>query len=115
MPFSRAAMFQELGLPERQVTFLRSTAGNANGNKLSSVVAGVARWTEISNLSPPSGESTANRCDLPTASAFAGLLVAAGGALVKFYKSRAAPASSPVVPMMPVAPSKLAHEPQIAA
>jgi hypothetical protein len=25
------------------VTFLRSTAGNANGNKLSSVVAGVAR------------------------------------------------------------------------
>ena len=53
--------------------------------------------------------------DLPTASAFAGLLVAAGGALVKFYKSRAVSASSPVVPMMPVAPSKVAHEPQIAA
>ena len=53
--------------------------------------------------------------DLPTASAFAGLLVAAVGALVKFYKSRAVPASAPVVPMVPVAPSKVAHEPQIAA
>jgi hypothetical protein len=53
--------------------------------------------------------------DLPTASAFAGLLVAVGGALVKFYKSRAVAESSPVVPMMPVAPSKVAHESQIAA
>ena len=53
--------------------------------------------------------------DLPTASAFAGLLVAAVGALVKFYKSRAVPASAPVVPMVPVAPSKVVHEPQIAA
>ena len=53
--------------------------------------------------------------DLPTASAFAGLLVAAVGALVKFYKSRAVPASAPVVPMVPVAPLKVAHEPQIAA
>ena len=39
--------------------------------------------------------------------------VAVGGALVKFYKSMAE--SSPVVTMMPVEPSKAAHEPQIAA
>ena len=53
--------------------------------------------------------------DMATASAFAGLLVAVGGALVKFYKSRAMPASSPVVPMVPGAPSKVVHESQIAA
>jgi len=34
--------------------------------------------------------------DLATASAIAGLLVAAGGALVKFYKSRTASSAPPV-------------------
>jgi hypothetical protein len=56
--------------------------------------------------------------DLPTASAFAGLLVAAGGALVKFYKSRTAPAAPPVlpaVPVAPVAPPSAIDEPRIAA
>ena len=42
--------------------------------------------------------------DLPTASAFAGLLVAVGGALVKFYKSRTAPTARPVVSGGSVAP-----------
>jgi hypothetical protein len=39
--------------------------------------------------------------DLPTASAFAGLLVAAGGGAVKFYKSRTQPAvpAATVVPI----------------
>jgi hypothetical protein len=39
--------------------------------------------------------------DLPTASAFAGLLVAAGGGVVKFYKSRTQPAvpAATVVPI----------------
>jgi hypothetical protein len=56
--------------------------------------------------------------DLPTASAFAGLLVAASGALVKFYKSRTmplAPPAVPVVPVTPIAPPSVVHEPQIAA
>jgi hypothetical protein len=37
-----------------------------------------------------------------------------GGCLVKFYKSKAAPASSPVVPMqvLPAAPSNVVQEPQ---
>jgi len=56
--------------------------------------------------------------DLPTASAFAGLLVAVGGALVKFYKSRTAPTARPVVSggsVAPVAPPNVIHEPAIAA
>jgi hypothetical protein len=56
--------------------------------------------------------------DLPTASAFAGLLVAAGGALVKLYKSRTAPTARPVVPEVPIAPvasPSIVHEPHIAA
>lgn len=56
--------------------------------------------------------------DLPTASASAGLLIAAGGALVKLYKSRTAPAAPPVVPVVPVvpvAPPSVVHESQIAA
>ena len=54
--------------------------------------------------------------DLPTASA--GLLVAVGGALVKFYKSRTAPTARPVVSggsVAPVAPPNVIHEPPIAA
>jgi hypothetical protein len=39
--------------------------------------------------------------DLPTASAFAGLLVAAGGAAVKFYKSRTLPAA-PAATVVPI-------------
>jgi hypothetical protein len=56
--------------------------------------------------------------DLPTASAFAGLLIAGGGALVKLYQSRTAPTARPVVPEMPiapVAPPSVVHEPHIAA
>jgi hypothetical protein len=75
---------------------------------------GVAVGADIGGV--PAGR-TANRCDLPTAFAFAGLLVAAVGALVKFYKSKAAPASSPVVSMqvLPAAPSNVVQEPQFAA
>jgi hypothetical protein len=56
--------------------------------------------------------------DLPTASAFAGLLVAGGGALVKLYKSRTAPIARPAVPegsIAPVAAPSIVHEPHIAA
>jgi|307.fasta_scaffold193215_2 hypothetical protein len=56
--------------------------------------------------------------DLPTASAIAGLLVALGGALVKLYQSRTAPAPRLVVPeapVAPVAPPSVVHEPHIAA
>jgi hypothetical protein len=53
--------------------------------------------------------------DLPTASAFAGLLVAASGGLVKFYQSRTAASASPVVPVVPIAPPNLVHEAPIAA
>jgi hypothetical protein len=53
--------------------------------------------------------------DLPTASAFAGLLVACAGALVKLYKSRTVLPASPVVPVMPIAPPALVREPPIAA
>jgi hypothetical protein len=53
--------------------------------------------------------------DLPTASAFAGLLVAFGVALVKYYKSRTALPASPVVPTVPIAPPNLVQEPPIAA
>jgi hypothetical protein len=49
--------------------------------------------------------------DLPTASAFAGLLVAAGGAAVKFYKSRTAPAAEPLAPVVPITSATAAHEP----
>lgn len=54
--------------------------------------------------------------DLPTASAFAGLLVGAGGALVKLYKSRTAPSAPPVDSVVPVVtPNVVIHEPRIAA
>jgi hypothetical protein len=53
--------------------------------------------------------------DLPTASAFAGLLVAVGGALVKLYKSRTARPAPPVVPVVPIIPANVVHEPPIAA
>ena len=53
--------------------------------------------------------------DVPTASAFAGLLVAFGGALVKFYQSRTMPPARPVVPVLPIAPPNLVREPPIAA
>jgi len=49
--------------------------------------------------------------DLPTASAFAGLLVAAGGGAVKFYKSRTAPAAEPLAPVVSITPANAAHEP----
>src|SRR5262249_57199094 len=55
--------------------------------------------------------------DLPTASAIAGLLVALGGALVKLYQSRTAPAPRLVVPeapVAPVAPPSVVHDPHIA-
>ena len=41
--------------------------------------------------------------DLPTASAFAGLLVAASGGVVKFYKSRTRPAA-PGATVVPIGP-----------
>jgi len=50
--------------------------------------------------------------DLPTASAFAGLLVAAGGGLVKLYKSRNGPIARPLlpeIPITPVAPPSVVH------
>ena len=53
--------------------------------------------------------------DLSTASAFAGLLVAVGGALVKYYKSRTALSAPSVAPVVPIAPPNLVQEPPIAA
>ena len=53
--------------------------------------------------------------DLTTASAFAGLLVAAGGAAVKFYKSRTTPAVAPLAPVASIAPTNAVHVPSIAA
>ncbi len=53
--------------------------------------------------------------DMPTASAFAGLFVAFGGALVKYYKSRTALAAPRVAPVVPIAPPNLVQEPPIAA
>jgi hypothetical protein len=53
--------------------------------------------------------------DLPTASAIAGLLVAFGGALVKYYKSRTALPAPPVAAVVPLAPASLVQEPPAAA
>jgi hypothetical protein len=53
--------------------------------------------------------------DLPTASAIAGLLVAFGGALVKYYKSRTALPAPPVAAVVPLAPPSLVQEPPAAA
>jgi hypothetical protein len=53
--------------------------------------------------------------DLPNASAFAGLLVAAGGAAVKFYKSRTTPAAAPLAPVVPITPTNPVHGPSEAA
>ena len=53
--------------------------------------------------------------DPPTASAFAGLLVAFGGALVKYYKSRTAVPAPPVASVVPLAPPNLVQEPPAAA
>ena len=49
--------------------------------------------------------------DLPTASAFAGLLTAAGGAAVKFYKSRTAAATEPLAPVVSITSMNTGHEP----
>lgn len=49
--------------------------------------------------------------DLPTASAFAGLLIAAGGAAVKFYKSRTARAAEPLASVVPITSAGAPHEP----
>ena len=49
--------------------------------------------------------------DLPTAAAFAGLLVAVGGAAVKFYKSRAAPVAEPLAPVVSITSANAGHEP----
>ena len=53
--------------------------------------------------------------DLPTASAFAGLLIAAGGAAVKFYKSRTAPVAEPLAPVVSITPANAGHESSRAA
>jgi len=53
--------------------------------------------------------------DPSTASAFAGLLVALGGALVKYYKSRTAVPAPPVASVVPLAPPNLVQEPPAAA
>ena len=53
--------------------------------------------------------------DLPTASAFAGLLVAVGGAAVKFYKSMTVPVAAPLAPVVSIAPAHPGHDPSIAA
>jgi hypothetical protein len=45
--------------------------------------------------------------DVATASAIAGLLVAAGGAAVKLYKSRTAPSAPPVGSVVPIAPQNV--------
>jgi hypothetical protein len=55
--------------------------------------------------------------DLSTASAFAGLLVAAGAGLVKLYKSKTAPTGRLVVPdppMVSAAPSSVVRKPHTA-
>jgi hypothetical protein len=52
--------------------------------------------------------------DLPTAAAFAGLLVAVGGALVKYYKSRIAIPAPSVAPVVPIAPPNLIQKTPIA-
>ena len=49
--------------------------------------------------------------DLPTAAALAGLLVAAGGGAVKFYKSRTAPVAEPLAPVMSITSPNLGQEP----
>ena len=49
--------------------------------------------------------------DLPTASAFAGLLVAAGGGAVKFYKSRTAPVAEPRAPLVSITSGTPGQEP----
>jgi hypothetical protein len=48
--------------------------------------------------------------DLPTASAFAGLLVAAGGAAVKFYKSRTTPVAAPLASVVPITSTSISRE-----
>ena len=48
--------------------------------------------------------------DLPTASAFAGLLVAAGGAAVKFYKSRIASVVEPIAPVRSTTSTNAGHD-----
>jgi hypothetical protein len=53
--------------------------------------------------------------DLPTASAVAGLLVAAAGAAVKFYKSRIVPVAAPLAPVVSIAPANAGHDSLIAA
>ena len=53
--------------------------------------------------------------DLTTASAFAGLLVAAGGAAVRFYKSRTTPAVVPLAPVVSIAPTNAVHDSSLAA
>jgi hypothetical protein len=53
--------------------------------------------------------------DLPAASAFAGLIVGVGGALVRFHKSRTALLAPPVVPVVSIAPPNLVQQPAIAA
>jgi hypothetical protein len=53
--------------------------------------------------------------DIQTASALVGLLVALGGALVKYYKSRTALPATRVAPVVPIAPPNLVQEPPIAA
>ena len=45
--------------------------------------------------------------DVATASAIAGLLVAAGGAAVKFYKSRTASSAPPVGSVVPIIPQNV--------
>jgi altronate dehydratase len=49
--------------------------------------------------------------DLPTAAAFAGLLVAAGGAAVKFYTSRTAPVAEALAPVVSITSANARHEP----
>jgi hypothetical protein len=49
--------------------------------------------------------------DLPTASAFAGLLVAAGGGAVKFHKSRTAPVAEPLAPVVSITSANPGQEP----
>lgn len=53
--------------------------------------------------------------DLPTASAFAGLLVALGGAAVKFYKSRKASVVAPGASVVSITPPAAIHETHVAA
>jgi hypothetical protein len=53
--------------------------------------------------------------DLSTASAVAGLLVAAGGGAVKFYKSRRAPIVEALAPVVSITPANDGLEPARAA